>query len=443
VDVRAFEAFDMTTVADAVRAEPHALVFSPDAPARITLLGVGQVGGALAALARTPQVARRFRVTSGLVRDTARERPNAADVPLTSNLRHAIGSDTDIVVEALGGLEPARTLVLEALERRIPVVTANKSLLAAHGDALLDAAADAGVSLRYEAAVLAGVPFLGTFARRSLARDVTGLCGIVNGTTNFVLSRMADERSGFASALAEAQARGYAEPDPSNDVRGVDAAEKLCVLVRHFGDWSISPSALETLGIEDITADDIAAAEDLGGVLKPAVFADWRAGELSAFAGPAFLSASHPLARVDGVRNAVLLSGRSSGELLFAGPGAGPDVTAATLLDDAEEIADDAAGRAGASAGRCRRTWKRAAPLSPVTGWFVRVAGDELSDAAAIADRLSSHGVTVRRTLERDGLRTRRWFLTGGCAHARITNALRALSSAAGCRAASIRVLEK
>lgn len=429
----------MTTVAEAARAEPHARVSCTPAPARIALLGVGQVGGALAALARTPPVARRFRVTSGLVRDTARERPHAADIPLTSNLRQAIGEGTDIVVEALGGVEPARTLVLEALGRRIPVVTANKSLLAAHGDALLDAAADAGVPLRYEAAVLAGVPFLGTFARRSLARDVTGLCGIVNGTTNFILSRMADERAGFASALAEAQARGYAEPDPANDLRGVDAAEKLCVLVRHFGDWSVGTPALETIGIEDIAADDIAAAADLGGVVKPAVFADWRAGELSAFAGPAFLSSAHPLARVDGVRNAVLLRGRSSGDLLFAGPGAGPEVTAATLLDDAEEVA-----AAGAVASGRRREWKRTAPLPPVTGWFVRLAGHHLPDDAAIADFLSGYGVPVQRASEGCGdRRTRRWFLTHGCSRERITDALRACSSAAGCRAAAIRVLEK
>ena len=430
----------MTTVADAVRAEPHARVFPPAAPARIALLGVGQVGGALAALARTPPVARRFRVTSGLVRDTSRARPLAADIPLTSNIRHAIGEGTDVVVEALGGLEPARTLVLEALERRIPVVTANKSLLAAHGAALLDAAADAGVPLRYEAAVLAGVPFLGTFARRSLARDVTGLCGIVNGTTNYILSRMAQEKAGFAAALAEAQARGYAEPDPANDLRGVDAVEKLCVLVRHFGDWSAAPAAIETNGIDEIDADDIAAAADLGGVLKPAVFADWRAGELSAFAGPAFLSSSHPLARVDGVRNAVLLRGRSSGDLLFAGPGAGPDVTAATLLDDAEEIVE--ARATGTAPSACRREWKQTAPLPPVTEWFVRVAGDALPEDAQIADLLAGYGVALRRASERCGdRRTRRWFLTHGCSRASLAAASSALSSAARCRTTSIRVL--
>ena len=132
-----------------------------------------------------------------------------------------------VIVEALGGLEPARTLVLDAIARGIPVVTANKSLLAHHGDELADAAARAGVSLRFEASVVAGVPFLGTFARRPYASALTSITGIVNGTTNFILSQMQDGTSDYGSALAEAQRRGFAEPEPSKDVDGIDAAEKL------------------------------------------------------------------------------------------------------------------------------------------------------------------------------------------------------------------------
>ena len=241
----------MSTVVDAVHNGVQAHVFAPSAPIRIALLGVGQVGGALAGLLQEPALSRRFNLSSGLVRDLARPRPHATGVPLTATLSQALGENPDVVVEVLGGLEPARTLILQAIERRIPVVTANKSLLAAHGDELLDAASTGGVPLRYEAAVLAGVPFLGTFANRSLARDITGVCGIVNGTTNFILSEMFEHRTDFATALAEAKRRGYAEPNPANDVNGVDAVEKLCVLLRHFGDWSVAPASISVEGIDE------------------------------------------------------------------------------------------------------------------------------------------------------------------------------------------------
>jgi homoserine dehydrogenase len=422
----------MTSVLHAARAHVHAP--APAArPRRIALLGVGQVGSAVAALVseREDEIS----ISSGLVRDTRRQRPHARHVRLTSNVRHALEGDPDLAIEALGGLEPARGLVLSALERGIPVVTANKSLLAAHGDELLDAAAHGGVPLRYEAAVLAGVPFLGAFARRSLARDVTSLSGIVNGTTNFIVSRMADDRAGFGAALADAQRRGYAEPDPANDVNGIDAAEKLCVLARHFGDWSVRPADIDTAGISEIESGDIQAAADLGGALKPVVFAEWSTGELSAFAGAAFVSAAHPLARVNGVQNAIVVRNRLSGDLTFAGPGAGPAVTAATLLDDAAEIF------AGCPADTAR-TWKQTRASAPATGWFVRLSGDNLPDETAVADLLSAYGVWVRRTAERRSDTSSRWFLTHRTGQARIADALRALERAAGCGTFAARILE-
>jgi homoserine dehydrogenase len=429
----------MTTVAVPVRAGAHAYPSATPTPVRLALLGVGQVGGALAALVARPPLSHQFHVESGLVRDLARERPGAEHLQLTANLRHALGGQPQpqIVIEALGGIEPALTLVLTALERGIPVVTANKSLLAAHGDVLIDAAGRAGVPLRYEAAVLAGVPFLGTFARRALARDITGFCGIVNGTTNFMLSRMAAGRTGFAEALAEAQRKGYAEPDPANDVNGVDAVEKLAVLLRHFGDWSVRTQDVDAQGIAAIEGDDLAAAVEFGGTLKSIVAADWREGSLSAFSGPSFLSDSHPLARVNGVQNAVSLRNRLSGDLFFAGAGAGPDVTAATLLDDAAEMCGETP-RAEAP-----RTWKRATPSAPATGWFVRVSGDRLPADTSIADLCSAYGVWLRRTSEpRGDAPGRRWFLTHPCAPSQIADALRALESAAGCDTFRARILE-
>jgi len=398
------------------------------------------VGGAVASLLQQPAQSARFRIAAGLVRDLGRHRPHTEGVALTATLADALGGHPDVVVEALGGLEPARTLILDAIHRRIPVVTANKSLLAAHGDELLDAARAAGVPFRYEAAVLAGVPFLGTFASRPLARDVTGFCGIVNGTTNYVLSQMHEQRTDFAAALEEAKQRGYAEPDPANDVKGVDAVEKLCVLLRHFGDWSVAPAAVPSAGIDLIQADDLRAAAGFDGVLKPVVYADWRDDELSSFAGPAFVPGSHPLAHVHGVQNAVSLRNRIAGDLFFAGPGAGPTVTAATLLDDVTDVAAESNNVAD---GDAEQPWKHATPVQPATAWFIRLSAPRLPEATAIADLLSTYGVWLRRTSEPSRAACQQlWLLTHRCGEGQITDALTALRSAASCRSFHVRVLE-
>jgi homoserine dehydrogenase len=318
-------------------------------------------------------------------------------------------------------------------------VTANKSLLAAHGDELLGAARTAGVPFRYEAAVLAGVPFLGTFANRPLARNISAFSGIVNGTTNFILSQMAAHHAEFGAALGDAQHRGYAEPDPANDVNGVDAAEKLCVLLRHFGGWSIRPSDVAVEGIANVQATDIRAAEQFDGVLKPVVCADWTEGEVAAFAGPAFVYASHPLARVNGVQNAVLLRNRASGDLFFAGPGAGPVVTAATLLDDVTEVT---AGSNGAAEWHAAEE-RVAAAKQPSNAWFVRVAGAPPPEATTIADLLSSYGIRLRRTSEPRRQNSEiLWLLTHRCGNRQIRSALAALEAATPCQTFRVRVID-
>ncbi len=405
----------------------------------LALLGLGQVGGALAALA-SRRSGPRFAIAGALVRDTARAR-EAGGVPVTDRPEALLDTQPDVVVEALGGLEPARTIVLEALGRGIPVVTANKALLAAHGDELLLAAAQHGVPLRYEAAVIAGVPFLGAFGRRPLASALTSITGVVNGTSNFVLSRMAAEGADYAAALREAQALGLAEPDPSKDVRGIDSAEKLCILLRHFGSWSVRPAHLDTLGIDAITPADLAQARAAGGAIKPVVFARWTGDAVSAFAGPAFVPGGHPLVSVHGVTNGIVLGGGPAGDLFYSGAGAGPAVTAATMLDDVIE----AASERGAQRRRAPRpAWKPVLPGAPDTGWFVRVSGAGLPPAPDVADLLSAHGVWLQRTSDAvaAGGTQARWSWTYPCALARIDRALRALASACGCTTLRVRALE-
>jgi homoserine dehydrogenase len=311
-------------------------------PLRIGLLGVGLVGSAVArvAAARSQAIDRPIEITAGLVRNL--HAPGRSDtVALTANGRAVLDTNPDVVVEVLGGLEPARTLVLDALARGIPVVTANKSLLAHHGDEILKAAAVVGVPIRYEAAVIAGVPFLGTFARRPFASSFTTLTGIVNGTTNYILSAMAEQGQELEVALAEAQRCGFAEPDPSKDIDGVDAAEKLVILIRQFFGVRVTVADIETIGIRNVTTADLERAHERGGTLKSLAFAQCRHGELTAWVKPTFVATTHALAGLRGASNGILLQDANGRELTFTGPGAGPEVTAVTILDDVIELSSE------------------------------------------------------------------------------------------------------
>jgi len=421
----------MTIVApdQAVLSRAPRLLVRP--PIRIALLGLGQVGGAIATIAASPASGGgTFLIASTLVRDLQRPRSiDAGRLGLTASYGEPLRSKPDVLVEVLGGVEPARTLVLSALHSGIPVVTANKSLLAACGDELFAAAAAARVPLLYEASVLAGVPFLGTFARRPLASSaITGLRGIVNGTSNFIVSRMAHDRSGFDEALAAAQRAGYAEPDPAKDINGDDAVEKLCVLLRHFAGFSVKPSQIDHAGINGIDLADIAHARAFGGAVRPIVVADWAGDCPSAYAGPAYVSDGHPLCRIDGVQNAIGLTTRSSGELFFSGPGAGPAVTASTVLDD---VIEAAAGSGGAIEAARPVTVSGLADA----GWFLRISSSTLAESDAPA-LLSSLGVRLQRASHVDARAGEhsQWLLTHPCSRAHLDAALELLTSRTCCR---------
>jgi homoserine dehydrogenase len=421
----------MTTVLNDVEVQTTSDRARPPRDIRVALLGLGQIGGAIAAMAQThTDPACRFSIASALVRDVHRRRAlDTSAIALTADPSGAFAASPDIVVEVLGGLEPARSLVLAALAARLPVVTANKSLLAVHGDELFAAANAAGVPLFYEASVLAGVPFLGTFSRRPLARRVTGVQGIVNGTSNFVLSRMARDGVDFSTALKSAQRAGYAEPDPAKDIDGDDAAEKLCVLARLFGDWSVVPSAIERRSIRDLRVEDLHHAAAFGGAIRPVVFASWNGAAVTAYAGPAFVEDANPLSRVDGVQNAVALTTPSADGLFFSGPGAGPAVTAATVLDDVIE----AASRPDAG-----RVWRQPRPCV-VSGpseaaWFVRLTSASLGEQQA-PTLLTTLGIRLRRASHIDARsgRHHQWLLTQPCSRAHIAAALDVLRARSGC----------
>jgi homoserine dehydrogenase len=343
---------------------------------RVGLLGYGRVGQAVAATA----LAERERLAAAgllltchhaLVRDPAKPRGGPA-LGLYSDGSAIVNARVDVVVEALGGVEPARTLVLHALARGVPVVTANKTLVAHHGPALRAVARQHGVTLACEAAVLAGVPFLGSLARRPLVSMAERIAGIINGTSHFLLTEIGRGAT-LDAALMEAGRRGYAEPDSSADTSGRDAAEKLTILLHHAGCEDVRVADLTRQAIDGLTPDDLAAARRLGGVIKPVAVAVLNPEAPGAYVGPAFVADGHPFASLSGVDNALSLTLRPGHSVVFAGPGAGPSVTAATIVDDIVEAVSVAA----ASRELGRVPGRRIPPdalRAPAHGaWFLRI----------------------------------------------------------------------
>ena len=404
---------------------------------RIGLLGLGNVGSAVARLTRACAAPLRSRgvapvVAAALVRSTTTARAAAPLVArITADPDAFFAEPLDVVVEALGGVDPAYALVRRALDRGVPVVTANKSLIAARGDELCALARRRGTALRFEASCVAGVPFLGTFERRPLASRVNAVTAILNGTSNAILTAL-DGGATFDDALADAQRRGLAEPDASADVSGADAAQKLAILVRLYARLVADAASIPSRGIDVLAPGDFAAARDLGGRIRPIAHAAWTDGRLEAFVSPAFVPCGHPLAEISRAMNGVLLDA-AGGAQCYTGPGAGPDVTAATLLDDVVEIATERRVRTPAALD----TRQAAAIDRPATGWFIRV--DAATPASQVADLLGSYGAWCSRVAtSARGLHA----LTFPLPAARIDAAVRALGHATGAPALALPALE-
>jgi homoserine dehydrogenase len=298
--------------------------------ARIGLLGRGTVGGAFFDL-----VSER----SDAIAAAAGRRPQIAGV-----LRRNDGDfdrildESEIVVELIGGTDPARDYVLRALRSGRHVVTANKQLIAQFGDELFDAAREAGVQLRFEAAVAGVVPVVRVIQESLAATEITKVFGIVNGTTNFILSEMASTGASYADALGRAQELGYAEADPTDDVDGADAAAKMAILARLAFGAPVALADVSYQGITEIQPDDIAYARELGLSLKLLGVAERREDGLSVRVFPCFLYPHHPLAPVEGPFNAVMVEAPAITEITMSGPGAGGIETASAVLGDVVSI---------------------------------------------------------------------------------------------------------
>jgi homoserine dehydrogenase len=292
----------------------------------IGLLGHGTVGSAFAEL---------LEARAGEIEAITGLRPELRGV-LTRSRGHfdEIVAGSDLVVEVMGGLDPARDYVLRAMAAGKHVVTANKQLLSQHGEELWATAREHGVQLRFEAAVAGVVPVIRVLQESLAAAHVDRLHGIVNGTTNFILTRMAETGATYEDALAEAQRLGYAEADPTEDVNGKDAAAKMAILARLAFNTPVHLDQVLYEGIEQITADDMEYARELGLGLKLIGTAERVDGGLSVRVHPAFLYGGHPLASVNGPFNAVTIESQAITEITLSGPGAGGLQTASAVLGD-------------------------------------------------------------------------------------------------------------
>jgi homoserine dehydrogenase len=316
-------------------------------PLKIALLGCGNVGSQVARLLAehagdlAARVGAPLEIAGIAVRRPGRARAAAVDPGLITTDAAALVADpgTDIVVEVIGGIEPARSLLLAALKAGKPVVTANKALLAEDGASLHEAARAGRADLYYEAAVAGAIPLLRPL-RESLAGDaVRQVLGIVNGTTNYILDRMDTSGAGFADALEEAQALGYAEPDPTADIEGFDAAAKAAILAGLAFHTRVTAADVHREGITGVSQADIASARALGHVVKLLAICERSPGGVSVRVHPAMIPRSHPLAGVRDAYNAVFVEAASAGQLMFYGAGAGGVPTASAVLGDIVAVA--------------------------------------------------------------------------------------------------------
>jgi homoserine dehydrogenase len=382
------------------------------APVRVAVLGCGNVGGALVEMLTagaadiTARTGVELELVGVAVKDADKPRPGVPEGLLTGDAKGLVERpDVELVVELIGGIDPARTLVESALRAGRPVVTGNKALLAECGPELAAVAADSGVDLLYEAAVAGAIPVIRPL-RQSLAGErIMRVMGIVNGTTNFILTQMDEEGSDYADALAEAQRLGLAERDPSADVGGDDAAAKAAILAQLAFGAEVPGAAVHREGITKVRAIDVAFANRLGYVVKLLAVAELVDGgpSVSVRVHPAMVPREHPLASVRGAFNAVFIEGEAAGELMLYGRGAGGAPTASAVLGDLIDAARNLRSNSPAPAPRLESV-----PLHPLedlrSAFYLSLdVFDRPGVLAAVAKVFGDHGVSIR-AMEQVGL---------------------------------------
>ncbi len=403
----------------------------PD-PVRIGLLGHGTVGGAFATL---------LSERAGAVEAATGRRPQLAGTLTRSegDFSEILGR-SELIVELIGGTDPARAYVLDALRAGRSVVTANKQLLAQHGEELFGVAREAGAQLRFEAAAAGVIPIVRTVQESFGAIEIDKVFGIVNGTTNFILTEMAATGAAYGDVLARAQELGYAEADPTEDVNGADAAAKMAILARLAFHTPVTLDQVPYEGIEQVKPDDLAYAKELGLSLKLLGVAERRAGGISVRVFPCFLYGGHPLAPVGGPFNAVMVEAPAITEVTMSGPGAGGVETAAAVLGDVVSIL---AGEVPVHEARERLPL--VTDLSSSFYLHLEVA-DEPGVLAKIARVLGENEISVKSVVQRGiGDDARLVMVVHECLESRFSGALEEIAALEELRSAprAIRVIEE
>ena len=377
---------------------------------RVGLLGAGTVGSGVIQVLEmnrrqiTERVGAQIQLKTVLVRDLAKKRPQLEGFVLTDNIDDIVNDEEiDVVVELMGGLEPAREYMLKAMEHGKNVVTANKDVVAQFGKEMFAMAEKHDVDFMFEASVGGGIPIITPLKQCLTANRITEIMGIVNGTTNYMLTKMTECGSDYEEVLKEAQAKGYAEANPSADVDGLDAARKAAILASLAFNTRVELKDVSVEGITKITPDDIEYARNLGYVVKLlAVGKDSDAHGVDVRVHPVFLPKEHPLAAVNGVFNAIFVRGNAIGEAMFYGQGAGSLPTASAVVADIIAVARDTIHE---TFGRVRCTCyeqKRLCPLDETeSSYYVRLLVDDKPGVLGlIATAFGDAGVSLKSVIQ-------------------------------------------
>ena len=364
---------------------------------RVAMLGLGTVGAGVARLLKENgeiihmKTGLHLELAKVLVRDASKARPGLEYLPLTTEINDILNDDSiKIVVEVMGGIEPARSYMLEALRRGKTVVTANKDVMSAHGKAMYAAGDEGDAEIYFEASVGGGIPVIRPLKESLSANRMQKVMGIVNGTTNYILTQMSQHGAPYEEALREAQALGYAEPDPTNDVQGFDAARKLAILASIAFMSRVTPDKVYTEGITRITPTDIAYGRRFGWEIKLLAIGKEVGGRVEARVHPAFIPQEHPIASVHGSLNAIFTVGDPVGETMFLGRGAGAGPTASAVVGDlvAAALSKRTPGRRAGDACTCL-FHKEVVDISKVTSrYYLRLTGADLPGVLAAVTRV-------------------------------------------------------
>lgn len=406
----------------------------------IGLLGFGIVGSGAAAILTNNRYDINTRtntdltIKKALVRNLLKERPFGDGIVFTDNPDEILKDpEIDIVVEVMGGIEPARSLIMAALKSGKNVVTANKDLLALHGHELQSVAEQNGRDLYFEASVAGGIPIIAALSQSLTANRISSLIGIINGTTNYILTAMTEQGRDFADVLQEAQELGYAEADPTSDVEGLDAARKLAILSSLAFNTRVTIDDVFVEGISKISPADIQYAQELGCVIKLLAIAKNQEDGIEVRVHPALLPKSHPLATVSGVFNAIYVIGDAVGETMFYGKGAGSLPTGSAVVSDIIQVVRNmTSGSQGQVNCDCYRNYPLKSADNFTTGYYIRLkVKDEPRVFATLALFFAEAGISFNSIIQkpRSNNNAEIVLVTHPCKEGQLRQALDSLNS--------------